>query len=191
MPSIPRCIRDVVAKIRRYLGTKVITSGLVGVLVWASLAIIGLELAGVFGILAFLLNFIPVIGPIIVTVLPIPLAVVQFQSPWPVVLVVVIPGVHSQRHRKHHRAEADGRGTGSAPGDHPAGLVVLGPSLGHCGDVPGGPDHGRHPHRPDAVRHVPADRESAGRRFLSKPQAGQRQRPEATAVFNSSRRNRV
>jgi AI-2 transport protein TqsA len=83
---------DVVGKIRRYLGTKVITSALVGVLVWASLAIIGMELAGVFGILAFLVNFIPVIGPIIVTVLPIPIALAQFHSPWPVILVVVIPG---------------------------------------------------------------------------------------------------
>jgi AI-2 transport protein TqsA len=84
---------EVVQKMRRYLGTKVITSAIVGVLVWASLAIIGLELAGVFGVLAFLVNFIPVIGPIIVTVLPIPLAVAQFQSPWPVILVVVVPGV--------------------------------------------------------------------------------------------------
>jgi AI-2 transport protein TqsA len=83
---------DVVRQIRRYLATKVIISAVVGVLVWASLAILGMELAGVFGILAFLLNFIPVIGPIIVTVLPIPLAVAQFQSSWPVILVVVIPG---------------------------------------------------------------------------------------------------
>ncbi len=83
---------DVVRQIRRYLATKVIISAAVGVLVWASLAILGMELAGVFGILAFLLNFIPVIGPIIVTVLPIPLAVAQFQSTWPVILVVVIPG---------------------------------------------------------------------------------------------------
>jgi predicted PurR-regulated permease PerM len=84
--------RDVVVNMRRYLGTKVLTSALVGVLVWASLAIIGMELAGVFGVLAFLLNFIPVIGPVIVTVLPIPLAMAQFQSLWPVILVVVVPG---------------------------------------------------------------------------------------------------
>jgi AI-2 transport protein TqsA len=63
------------------------------VLIWASLAIIGLELAGVFGILAFLVNFIPAIGPIIVTVLPIPLALAQFHSVGPVLLVVVVPGV--------------------------------------------------------------------------------------------------
>jgi AI-2 transport protein TqsA len=85
--------RDVVVNMRRYLGTKVLTSATVGVLVWASLAIIGMELAGVFGVLAFLLNFIPVIGPVIVTVLPIPLALAQFQSYWPVILVVVVPGV--------------------------------------------------------------------------------------------------
>jgi AI-2 transport protein TqsA len=84
--------RDVVANIRRYLATKVFTSALVGVLVWASLAIIGMKLASVFGVLAFLLNFIPVIGPVIVTFLPIPLAMAQFQSLWPVILVVVIPG---------------------------------------------------------------------------------------------------
>ncbi len=84
--------RDVVVNIRRYLATKVFTSALVGVLVWASLAIIGMELASVFGVLAFLVNFIPVIGPFIVTVLPIPLAMAQFQSLWPVILVVVVPG---------------------------------------------------------------------------------------------------
>ena len=85
--------RDVVINMRRYLGVKVFTSALVGVLVWASLALLKMELASIFGVLAFLLNFIPVIGPVIVTVLPIPLAMAQFQSPWPVILVVVVPGV--------------------------------------------------------------------------------------------------
>lgn len=88
--------RDVVGKIRRYLATKVVTSAAVGLLVWSSLAIIGLELAGVFGVLAFLFNFIPAIGPIIVTLLPIPIAVAQFHSPVPVILAIVIPGaVHN------------------------------------------------------------------------------------------------
>ena len=68
-------------------------SAITGVLVWVTLTIIGLKLAGVFGILAFLLNFIPSIGSIIVTFLPVPIAVVQFQSsPWLIVLVVAIPG---------------------------------------------------------------------------------------------------
>ncbi len=83
---------DIVQKIRRYVGIKVAISGMTGVLVWATLSMLGLKLAGLFGILAFLLNFIPSIGSIIATLLPIPIAVAQFQSPWPVILVVAIPG---------------------------------------------------------------------------------------------------
>jgi AI-2 transport protein TqsA len=85
---------DVVHKIRKYVGIKILISAVTGVLVWMTMAIIGLKLAGVFGVLAFLLNFIPSIGSIVVTFLPIPIAVVQFQSePWLIVLVVAIPGV--------------------------------------------------------------------------------------------------
>ncbi len=84
---------DVVQKIRKYVGIKILISAVTGVLVWMTLAIIGLKLAGVFGVLAFLLNFIPSIGSIVVTFLPVPIAVVQFQSsPWLIVLVVAIPG---------------------------------------------------------------------------------------------------
>jgi len=84
--------RDVVQKIRRYIGTKIAISAVVGILVWASLSIIGLQLAGVFGVLSFLLNFIPSIGAIIATLLPIPIAVAQFHSPLAVILVVAVPG---------------------------------------------------------------------------------------------------
>jgi len=85
--------RDIVHKVRRYVGTKVIISAVTGVLVWVILTLLGLELAGVFGVLAFLLNFIPSIGSIIATLLPIPIAVVQFQSsPWMIVLVIAVPG---------------------------------------------------------------------------------------------------
>ncbi len=83
---------DIVQKVRRYVGIKVAISGMTGVLVWATLSMLGLKLAGLFGILAFLLNFIPSIGSIIATLLPIPIAVAQFQSPWLVILVVAIPG---------------------------------------------------------------------------------------------------
>jgi AI-2 transport protein TqsA len=85
--------RDVVEKIRRYVGTKVVLSAVTGLLIWACLRAMGMELAGVFGVLAFLLNFIPSIGSIIATLLPIPIAVVEFhQTPWLIVLVVAIPG---------------------------------------------------------------------------------------------------
>ncbi len=83
---------DIVQKVRRYVGIKVAISGMTGVLVWAILSMLGLKLASLFGILAFLLNFIPSIGSIIATLLPIPIAVAQFQSPWLVILVIAVPG---------------------------------------------------------------------------------------------------
>jgi AI-2 transport protein TqsA len=83
---------DIDHNVRRYIATKVLISALTGVLVWGSLELIGLKLAGVFGIVAFLLNFIPSIGSIISTLLPIPVAVAQFQEPWGAVLAVAVPG---------------------------------------------------------------------------------------------------
>ncbi len=94
----PRVVRsgvyaDIDQNIRRYVSTKVAVSIVTGLLVWTVLRSIGLQLAGVFGMFAFLLNFIPNIGSIISTLLPIPIAVAQFQSLWPVVYVVSVPGI--------------------------------------------------------------------------------------------------
>ena len=83
---------DIYEQIRRYISIKAIVSTVTGFLVWMVLALFGLELASVFGILAFLLNFIPSIGSIIATLLPIPIAVAQFQNPWFILLVVSTPG---------------------------------------------------------------------------------------------------
>jgi len=83
---------DIDRQIRQYVTTKVVLSVVTGVLVWLSLRLIGMPLAGVFGLLAFLLNFIPSIGSIISTLLPIPVAMASFESSWPVVLVILIPG---------------------------------------------------------------------------------------------------
>ncbi len=79
-------------QIRRYIGIKALLSILTGILVWSSLSILGLELAGVFGMLAFLLNFIPSIGSIIATLLPLPVAVAQYEHFGSVLLVLFIPG---------------------------------------------------------------------------------------------------
>jgi len=83
---------DIYGQVCRYVTIKAIVSTVTGFLVWAVLALFGLELASVFGILAFLLNFVPSIGSIVATLLPIPIAVAQFQNPWVITLVVSIPG---------------------------------------------------------------------------------------------------
>lgn len=88
----PKVYRAIEKDVRRYLAIKVVFSIVTGLLVWAILSVLGLELAGVFGMLAFLLNFIPSIGSIIATFLPVPMAVAQYQNLWMVVLVIALPG---------------------------------------------------------------------------------------------------
>ena len=80
------------AKIRRYLVVKAGLSLLTGVAIWLTLSALGVDLALLFGILAMVLNFVPNVGAIISTVLPIPVALVdpQFSPAW-LALVVGIP----------------------------------------------------------------------------------------------------
>ncbi|MEC7750278.1 MAG: AI-2E family transporter [Myxococcota bacterium] len=79
-------------KIRRYLATKVITSAVTGILVGGILGLFGLDLAMVFGFMAFLLNFIPSVGSIIATLLPIPIAMLQLDHNLSIAAAIVIPG---------------------------------------------------------------------------------------------------
>jgi AI-2 transport protein TqsA len=52
-----------------------------------------LKMAALFGLLAFLFNFIPNVGPIVASLLPIPIAFAQFEDRlWMVLLVVGLPG---------------------------------------------------------------------------------------------------
>ena len=84
---------EIESTIRRYIATKVAISTVTGLLVWAILAMFGLRGAFMFGMLAFVLNFIPSIGSIIATFLPIPVAVAQYQDPLLILAVVALPGV--------------------------------------------------------------------------------------------------
>lgn len=80
-------------KVRRYITTKVLTSSATGFLVGLILWLFGLDLALVFGMLAFLLNFIPSLGSVVATLLPLPIAMVQMDSGLMVTMVILIPGV--------------------------------------------------------------------------------------------------
>jgi len=63
--------------IRHYLSIKTMTSFLTGVLIWISLAIIGVDYAIIWALIAFLLNYIPNIGSIIAAIPAILFSVVQ------------------------------------------------------------------------------------------------------------------
>jgi len=57
--------------LRRYMLARTAVSALTGLLTWGFTWAIGLELAGVWGLLTFLLNFIPMLGSIVAVVPPV------------------------------------------------------------------------------------------------------------------------
>jgi AI-2 transport protein TqsA len=65
-------------QMRRYLMIKTSISAMTGIFVGVVLGVLGMPLAVVFGVLTFLLNFIPSIGSIIATLLPLPIAYAEF-----------------------------------------------------------------------------------------------------------------
>jgi AI-2 transport protein TqsA len=85
--------REIEAKIERYLVTQVTISAATGTLVGLILYVLGVDLALVFGFLAFLLNFIPSVGSIIATLLPLPIILISPESSWTIaILALALPG---------------------------------------------------------------------------------------------------
>jgi len=81
------------SRVKRYIVFKFILSAITGVLVGTILALLGVELAMAFGLMAFLLNFIPSIGSIVATLLPLPMVLVSSDASWlTVVLALALPG---------------------------------------------------------------------------------------------------
>ncbi len=73
-----RLIREIHLKISRYAGIKILFSLITALLVWTLLLSFGVELASALAILTFLLNFIPTVGSIVSTMLPVPILLLQF-----------------------------------------------------------------------------------------------------------------
>jgi AI-2 transport protein TqsA len=80
------------ASTRKYLVTKTVMSVITGALTALILTILGLDMAPMFGLLAFLLNYIPTLGSLVALILPIPVALIQFDSTLLIVLSVLLPG---------------------------------------------------------------------------------------------------
>ena len=74
-------------KLRRYMMVRTLMSVITGVLVWAFVSLCGLPLATEWGVIAFVLNYIPFLGPLIATVLPTLFAVAQFETLQAAILV--------------------------------------------------------------------------------------------------------
>jgi AI-2 transport protein TqsA len=78
---------------KRYLVTKVMLSGLTGFLVYLILHFLGVNYAISFGVFAFLLNFIPNIGSVFATFLPLPVVLLAPDvSTVTIILAIALPG---------------------------------------------------------------------------------------------------
>lgn len=75
-----QALDEITGQIQRYLIVQVVISVIVGVATWLALLAIGLERAAVWGLLAFVLNFIPYIGSIVFTAGSALVGFVQFGS---------------------------------------------------------------------------------------------------------------
>ena len=89
----PRILGEIEEQIRKYLFMKTVISMFTGLAFGLVLWIFGVPLATVFGFLAFLLNFIPNIGPLIGCALPVPFLILNSNiSPTAGVICFVLIG---------------------------------------------------------------------------------------------------
>ena len=77
-------------RISSYLIIKMLISLLAAFVTWVVLKITGTEMAGMFAVLTFVLNFIPNIGPFIATLLPLPVLFLQYGFDWHIATVILL-----------------------------------------------------------------------------------------------------
>ncbi len=75
-------------QVSKYIGIKTIVSIITGAMFYIVAKSVGLDFAFLWGVLATVLNFIPTIGSIVITVLTIFMAIIQFLPNWTPILIV-------------------------------------------------------------------------------------------------------
>lgn len=78
-------------QVSRYLILQFLISAATGICIWISLSLINIKFAAIWGILAFIFNFIPTVGSIVASIPPILMALVQYapKSFWPAILATL------------------------------------------------------------------------------------------------------
>jgi AI-2 transport protein TqsA len=79
--------KDIAAKFQRYMLVRSTMSVLTGIVVWTFALFAGIELATAWGVIAFVFNYIPFIGPLFATVFPTLFALAQSGS-WQLAIAV-------------------------------------------------------------------------------------------------------
>jgi AI-2 transport protein TqsA len=79
--------KEIAVKFQKYMLVRSLMSMLTGVVVWCFALAAGIELATAWGVIAFVLNYIPFIGPLVATIFPTLFTLVQSGS-WQLAIVV-------------------------------------------------------------------------------------------------------
>ena len=95
---------EIAARLQTYMLVRLGMSVLTGLAFWAFTAVYGLDLHREWGVIAFVLNFIPFIGSFIATLLPTLFAAAQFESLIRRTRRIHRPQLLPVRHRQLHRA---------------------------------------------------------------------------------------
>ncbi len=83
-------VGQVETRLRRYIATVTMINCGLGLVVWAALALMGLEFPLLWGVLAGLLNFIPFVGATLAGIPPVVMALVQFDGYGAALAVVLV-----------------------------------------------------------------------------------------------------
>lgn len=125
-------LRTIGNNIRHYLSIKTMTSLLTGILIWIFLEILGLNYALLWGLIAFLLNYIPNIGSIIAAIPAVLFAMVDLHAGgviWTIIIFAVVNIVIGS----FIEPKAMGKGMGLSTFVVFAGLIFWGFILGTVG----------------------------------------------------------
>ncbi len=87
--TILQASTQIAAKFQKYMLVRTQMSVLTGLVVWGFTLLAGLELATAWGVIAFVLNYIPFIGPLVATVFPTLFALAQVGS-WQLAAIVFL-----------------------------------------------------------------------------------------------------
>jgi AI-2 transport protein TqsA len=85
-------LAEIEIRVQRYINQMVLLSAITGIGVGIVLRVLGVKYAVVFGFMAFLLNFIPTVGSLVATLLPLPIILLSPEmGPWAKTLALVLP----------------------------------------------------------------------------------------------------
>ncbi len=90
-----KALSNFTSSVNKYMAIKMMVSLLTGLIVMASLYIIGVDYFVLWGLLAFLLNFIPTLGSILAAVPPVLLALIQLGVPEALAVGAVFFGINT------------------------------------------------------------------------------------------------